>query len=721
MAFQKRIFIYLTHIMRLVYAFIALHILFACNSSKRKTVETHNFTNDLINETSPYLLQHARNPVHWKAWNETVLQQAKKEKKLMIVSIGYAACHWCHVMEHESFEDSTVAAVMNKNYISIKVDREERPDVDQTYINAVQLMTGSAGWPLNVVCLPDGRPVWGGTYFKKNDWIDALEQIQQLYIKQPEKLIAYANRLEEGLKSMDLVKLNTNDTDFKNFPIKEIVASWSKQFDNRDGGFKGAPKFMMPNNLAFLLRQSVSENNSELLSFTTLSLDKMAYGGLYDQLGGGFSRYSTDEKWHVPHFEKMLYDNAQLVSLYSQAYKATNKALYKEVVEETLSFIAREMTNEQGGFYSSLDADSTNKSGILEEGAYYVFTSEELQQLLKDDFNIFKAYYNINSYGKWEKNHYVLIRKKTDAEIEKEFGITSEAFQLKKKNWKQLLRSYRNKRDKPRLDDKTLTSWNALMLQGYLEAYKAFGTQEYYDAAVKNGTFIANNQIGENGALFHTYKDGKSSINGFLEDYAFSISAFIELYQITLDEKWLSLSKELLDYTIENFFDAEKNMFYFTSKEDPVIVTRNIEYRDNVIPTSNSVMAKNLFLLSKYFEDVSYFDISRQMLKNVSEEIAHYPSGFSNWLDLLLHFKNTFYEVVVTGYNAKEVMSNLNKEYLPNTLITGSETENKGPLFKNRFVKGETLIYICRNNSCKLPIKGTKIAIKSILLNLADN
>lgn len=578
-------------------------------------------------------------------------------------------------------------------------------------------MTGSAGWPLNVVTLPDGRPVWGGTYFRKNDWINALEQIQEVYKSEPEKLIAYANRLEEGIKTMDLIELKTEAVNFKNFPVAEIVSKWSNQFDERNGGFKGAPKFMMPNNLEFLLRQAVSEKDDELLAYVTLSLDKMAFGGLYDQIGGGFARYSTDEKWHVPHFEKMLYDNAQLVTLYSNAFSVTQNPLYKDVVEETLNFIEREMTNSEGGFYSSLDADSKNEKGALEEGAFYVFTSEELRRLLKDDFEIFKEYYNVNSFGHWEKDNYVLIRKKTDVEIQREFELTSEVFQQKKKSWKETLRAYRNQRPKPRLDDKTLTSWNVLMLKGYIDAYKVFGKETYLNSAIKNAKFIAENQLQENGALFHNYKDGKSSINGFLEDYAFTIEAFIALYQTTLDEQWLHLSKKMTEYAIDNFFDSEKHMFYFTSKKDPAIVSRNFEYRDNVIPASNSAMAKNLFLLSKYFENSGFEAISQQMLKNVSTEIMQYPSGFSNWLDLLLNFKNGFYEVVIIGEDVDEKVKNINKNYLPNKIIAGSREENNGPLFQNRFVPNETLIYVCKNNTCKLPIKDPKIAIESLNKN----
>lgn len=700
--------------MRLIAAFLVIISIFACNSSNNESLETHSFTNDLIHESSPYLLQHAHNPVDWKPYNEATLKQAKQEKKLMIISVGYSACHWCHVMEHESFEDSTVAAVMNAHFISVKVDREERPDVDQIYINAVQLMTGSAGWPLNVITLPDGRPVWGGTYFKKNDWINAIEQIQEIYREEPEKLIAYANRLEEGLKSMDLVHLNTDDVDSKNYPTASIIKKMSQTFDHEYGGNKGAPKFMMPNNLEFLLRQAVEKNDKSLLDFTTLTLDKMAYGGLYDQLGGGFARYSVDERWHIPHFEKMLYDNALLVSLYSNAYAITKNPLYKEVVMETLDFVKQELTNSEGGFYSSLDADSKNETGKLEEGAFYVFTAEELQKLLKDDFNIFQEYYNINNYGKWENNHYVLIRKNSDSEIEQEFGITSEELQQKKQHWKNILIPYRNKRSKPRLDDKTLTSWNAMMLKGYVDAYKIFGEDEYLEIALKSANFIAEKQLQKNGQLYHNYKDGKSNINGFLEDYAFVIEAFIDLYQVTLDDKWLTLSKSMTDYAKTNFFDEEKHMFYFTSKEDPAIVTRNFDYRDNVIPASNSVMAKNLFVLSKYFEETGFDEISQQMLKNVLDEIEQYPLGFSNWLSLLSNYQNNFYEIVVVGKEASRKVKELNKNYLPNIIIAGSEKESEDALFLNRYVAEETLIYVCVNNACKLPVTDTETAIKTL-------
>ena len=703
--------------MRVILIVLILSItIFSCNSSKKDILDIqHQYTNELINETSPYLLQHAHNPVNWRAWNSETLQKAKEEKKLMVISIGYSACHWCHVMEKESFEDSTVAVTMNKHFVAVKVDREERPDVDQIYINAVQLMTGSAGWPLNVITLPDGRPVWGGTYFKKDAWINSLEKIEKIYQENPQKLIDYATQLEEGIKSMDLISVNTNELNFTNFPSDSIVEKWSDSFDYKYGGPNRSPKFMMPNNLEYLLRHGIQYNNEKLLNYVYVTLDQIAYGGVYDHVGGGFARYSTDSRWHVPHFEKMLYDNAQLVSLYSKAYQITKKPLYKEVVLETLEFIKRKMTNSEGAFYSSLDADSLTKEGELEEGAYYVFNKNELKLILEDDFSLFSEYYNINSYGKWEKENYILIRQKSDVLITDEFSISQIELEQKKKNWKNKLRAYRDNREKPRLDDKTLTSWNALMIKGYVEAFKTFQIQAYLTEALKNAQFIIENQLQSNGALNHNYKDGQSSINGYLEDYATLIDAFISLHEVTLDEKWIRLSEKLTDYTYENFYNQENSMFYFTSKKDEKLVARSFEYRDNVIAASNSIMAKNLFILSHHLDNEKYLNTSSKMLHNVRPEIETYPSGYSNWLDLTENYKNKYYEIVIVGKDANSKIKELNTSYLPNALVAGSSKESTNPLLKYRYIDDETLIYVCVNNSCKLPVSEASEALK--LLN----
>ncbi|MEZ4803303.1 MAG: thioredoxin domain-containing protein [Gelidibacter sp.] len=666
---------------------------------------THEYTNQLIKETSPYLLQHAHNPVNWYAWNDETLSVAKKENKLIVISVGYAACHWCHVMEHESFENEEVAQVMNDHYVSIKVDREERPDIDQVYMNAVQLMTGAGGWPMNVVALPDGRPVWGGTYFRKEQWINALEQISNLYKTNSEKLNDYANQLERGIKNLDIVAFNSDDPIFLTEFISETIDNWSQQFDYINGGMRRAPKFMMPNNYHFLLRYAYQKNNEELKHYVNLTLTQMAFGGVFDQIGGGFSRYSVDENWHVPHFEKMLYDNAQMVSLYADAYLITKNELYKETIIETLKFVQQELTGDEGNFYASLDADSNDSEGKLEEGAYYVWRKEELKSILKEDFELFSEYYNVNSYGLWEHEKYVLIRKVDDVSFSKINHITSEELANKKKSWKQLLVKERNKRQRPRLDDKTLTSWNALMLKGYVDAYRALGEKTYLEAATKNAEFIINKQMTDDGGLNHNYKKDRSTINGFLEDYAATIDAFIALYEQTLNTKWLIFSRDLTNYTFDHFFDAQSNLFFFTSNNDTDLISRSIDYRDNVIPASNSVMAKNLFRLSHYFDNEHFSKVAKTMLNNIKPEIKEYASGYSNWLDMMLNYSEPFYEVAIIGNDVFDKVSELNTYYIPNKIIVGSIKEESLPLLENRYVEDKTLMYVCVDKTCKLPTK----------------
>ncbi|MEP2937404.1 MAG: thioredoxin domain-containing protein [Gilvibacter sp.] len=665
----------------------------------------HAFTNELINETSPYLLQHAHNPVNWKAWSDETLAEAEQKQKLLLISVGYAACHWCHVMERESFEDSTVAAVMNANFINVKVDREERPDVDQVYMNAIQLMKGRGGWPLNIIALPDGRPIWGETYVQKEQWIKALQQIQDLYEDSPEKLVDYAARLEEGIKSIDLVTINTGQIDFSSLNTDSIVNDWSRRFDTRLGGTEQVPKFMMPNNYHFMLRYAFENKDEALMNFVNTTLTNIAYGGVYDQVGGGFARYSTDAKWHIPHFEKMLYDNSQLVSLYSDAYSISPNPLYKEVVYETLEYIRQEMTHETGAFYSSLDADSKGPNGELEEGTYYTYDEKEIDSIMGDDAILFKEYYNVNSYGKWqEEGSYVLIRKKDDATILTEFEMDQAALDAKKKTWKKTLLDYRNQRPRPGLDDKTLTSWNGLMLKGYVDAYRVFREDTFLQVAIKNAEFLRDHQILEDGRLWHTYKDGKSSINGYLEDYAALASGYLSLYEVSLDQQWLDLALKTTQYAREHFMDKDSRLYYFTSDQDSKLVSRSQEYRDNVIPSSNSIMAKNLLQLGHYFDLPEFIEDSQAMLHNVQPEIAQYPSGFSNWLDLALNYQGDYYELVVVGEGAKDKIASFNSQYIPNKLIAGSIDSNDAPLLKNRWVEGETFIYVCVNNTCKLPV-----------------
>ena len=691
---------------KLFYFFYFLFVITACENK-----ESSEMSNNLINETSPYLLQHAYNPVDWNPWNSKYLEKAKKENKLVVISVGYSACHWCHVMERESFEDTVVAKLMNEKYISIKVDREERPDVDNVYMNAVQLMTGSGGWPLNVVTLPDGRPIWGGTYFSKDQWINALDQISKLYEKDPGRLISYADQLEEGVKSLDIIELNKSKANFNLDIMKEYLNNWSKKFDLEYGGLAGMPKFMMPNNLHFLLKYSYQTNNTEIQDFVNLTLKKMAFGGVYDQIGGGFSRYSVDNKWHIPHFEKMLYDNAQLVSLYSDAYKATKNELYKKVVYKTIDFVNSELKDESGGYYSSLDADSKTINGALEEGAFYVWTEKELKITLKDDYTVFSNYYNINPYGYWEDDKYVLIRSEDAQKIATIHNLSALELEQIIKNCNSKLIKVRNKRGKPRLDDKILTSWNGLMIKGFVDSYKAFNKPEFLNSAIDNAEFIVKNLYSEDGQLLRNYKNGKSNINGYLEDYSAIISGFLSLHEVTLDEKWLKYSKQLTEYVYKHFYNEKTKMFYFTSDLDEKLLSRTVEFRDDVIPSSNSIMANNLFLLSHYFDNQDYLETAIKMLNNISPEIDPYPNGFSNWLDLMLKISDSFYEVAIVGEDAVSKTIEINKSFKPNKLIIGSLNDSDLPLLKNRYVNNDTFIYVCVKKACKLPVKTSEEAL----------
>ena len=698
-----------------IFSFLLIVSCFFVSCNKKQSVEEHHkYTNDLINESSPYLLQHAHNPVNWKAWNHETLDKAKAENKLIIISVGYSACHWCHVMEEESFEDEAVAKLMNDNFVSIKVDREERPDIDQIYMNAVQLMTGKGGWPLNCIALPDGRPIFGGTYFTKEEWTKALTEISGLYKNNPEKAREYADKLVAGLQKSQLIAVNTSEADFKSSALSEAVKLWQQELDLKEGGLVGDTKFPMPAALNFLLRYSNQNKDKAIQTYVLNTLGKMANGGIYDPVGGGFSRYSTDSKWHIPHFEKMLYDNAQLVSLYADAYLATKDELYKKTVIETLSFVEKELMAPNGAFYSSLDADSKNKSNKLEEGAYYAWKKEELQTLLKSDFPLFQKYFNVNENGLWENGNYVLFRNQSDKAFALQNKLTLSELDSKVKNWKQILLSARNKRPRPHLDDKTLTSWNALMIKGYVSAYRAFKNPHYKEVALKNANFIVKNQFQKDGSLYHSYKDGKSSIVGFSEDYATVIDAFISLYQITLDEKWLNKAKQLTNYAMTHFWDKKSNLFYFTSNAATGLITRKMEIADNVIPGSNSILAQNLFLLGHYYSNDTYSKTAQQMLNNVKEEALQSPTEYYNWLNLMLNYTGAYFEVAISGKDAMAKTSQLQSYYLPNILIAGATKDSKLPILENRFAADQTYIYVCVDKACKMPEKEVTVAVSKI-------
>ena len=686
--------------------FFPLTLLMAkCQEKKSMTEKyTPEYTNKLINESSPYLLQHAHNPVEWYPWGDEAFEKAEKENKLVLISIGYSACHWCHVMEHESFEDSLTAEMMNKNFINIKVDREERPDVDQVYMNAVQLMTGSGGWPLNCFALPDGRPVYGGTYFPKDKWQQTLTSLQGLKENDPVKLEEYAKNLTAGIQQSELITRNEDPLETKVEFLAQKVNEWSKYWDRKKGGPNRAPKFPLPNNYQFLLEYAFLSGDQESMDFVSTTLDQMARGGIYDQIGGGFARYSTDELWKAPHFEKMLYDNAQLVSLYSQAFTATQNPRYKKIVQETLAFTKRELTNKNGGFYSALDADSEG-----EEGKFYVWKKEELKEALTpEEFELAKEFYNVNNKGLWEHGNYILLMDENSDDMLTEDSTLGNKLELIKSK----LLARRETRIRPGLDDKILTSWNMLMIEAYLDAYIALEDEQYLKVAEQQMKFIFTNLITEDEGLFHLHKDGKSSINGYLEDYAFTISALLKMYQSTFDESYISQAEALMHYTVKHFLDEESGMFWFKSNKDEQLIAKKQENSDNVIPASNSVMAHNLFILSKLTYNQEFEKTGKQMLSNILPHIE-YGQSYSNWLRLYLYETYPFYEIAATGKNFRALTIELRKTYIPNKLILGAEKKSDLPLLENKFFEEET-IFVCQNKTCQLPVKLVTDALKQI-------
>lgn len=660
--------------------------------------------NQLKTAHSPYLLQHAENPVYWKFWNNQTLEQAQKENKLLLISIGYSACHWCHVMEHECFEDFEVAEIMNADFISIKIDREEQPEVDAIYMKALQLMTKQGGWPLNIVALPNGKPVWGATYVNKNQWIDVLSQLAELYKNDPEKMVDYADKLLNGIKIIsDTNELPKSES---SFDLDELVKKWRKSFDLDYGGYIRAPKFMMPTNLDFLQTYGFINKDKSILNHVDLTLTRMAWGGLFDTIHGGFSRYSVDMKWHIPHFEKMLYDNALLLKTYSDAYKRTKNILYKDVIKKTIQFLNDEFLETQGGFYSAFDADSLTSENKLVEGAFYCWKIEELKTILKDDFNLFSGIFNINDFGYWEEDFYVLIQNKELNKIAEEANISLEDLIEKKSNWENLLKQVRNKRQKPRLDDKIITSWNAMLLSGLVHANSILNDNEIEKIIYNLESFISNHLTIEDFNLGHVYKNDNLYIDGLFEDYAFVIQAYIDLYSNSFNEEYLQKAKNYTHVAYDLFYDIEKQ-FFCSHKKDPNLIIKHFEIEDNVIPSSNSIMANNLLILGHLFQNSYFTETAKKMTDHILETID-YASAFSHWLLAYLKTKKSFTEITIIGSKAKDFKNEISINYLPNYLISGTENKSNLPFLKDYKINLNTDIYICTNNNCLEPINSTK-------------
>jgi uncharacterized protein len=677
----------------------------------------HAYTNALADEASPYLQQHAHNPVNWHPWGKEALQKAQKEDKLLLISIGYAACHWCHVMEHESFEDTTVARIMNENFVAVKVDREERPDVDNIYMTACQLAgEGSCGWPLNAFALPNGQPVWAGTYFPKKQWLEILRYFDELYEDEREKLEEYGALLADGIKAMEAPAPPDHAVERSETILNANISAIHQQADRRRGGMKGAPKFPLPVVQELLLQSFYHNSDSTSLDIVATTLNAMANGGIYDHLGGGFARYSTDADWHVPHFEKMLYDNAQIVSLYSHAYKATGKKQYQRVVEQSLEFIKREMTSPEGGFYSSLDADSEG-----EEGQFYLWRSTEVDSLIGDEQQaaVFKAYYGIEPQGNWEASN-ILYRQKNTQEILEKYKLTPDELNRMLQKSRQSLFQARSERPRPGLDDKQLSSWNALMISGYADAYQAFSEPGYKAAALKAGHLLRTELMQQTAdgqsKLMRSYKDGKAYIDGFLDDYAFTIRAFLDLYAITFDEEWLEEAKALAEYAIDQFGAEKSPMFYYTSASDDPLIARQIKVEDNVLPSGNSSMAHNLLRLGTYLYDTSYLQRSENMLQAILPELKDNsnPTYYSNWFRLYAHFLYPYYEVAVVGPACGRKRAELQRHYLPNVQLLGTERESNLDLLKGKLKAGATFVYVCQDKICQLPVEESELALRQI-------
>ena len=666
-------------------------------------------TNRLINETSPYLLQHAHNPVEWYPWGKEALEKAKKEDKPILVSIGYAACHWCHVMEKESFEDEETAAIMNRFFVNIKIDREERPDLDHIYMDAVQAITGSGGWPLNVFLTPEAKPFYGGTYFppvaayNRMSWKDVLNGIHKAYSERKSEILSQAENLTEHIHAANFFGLEKNDASKSSFFTEENVAQIAgnilQQADAAWGGFGKAPKFPQTFSIQFLLRHYHQTKNEVALQQALLSLDKMIEGGIYDQLGGGFARYSTDAQWLAPHFEKMLYDNALLIGVLSEAYQLTQKELYAKAIRETAAFVQRELMNDEFGFYSALDADS---EGV--EGKFYTWSKSEIVEILGADAEIFCSFYDVSDEGNWEHTNILRVLRPlpsfaTDRDLD--------AIQLQEKidKSRHLLFNVRNKRVRPQLDDKILLGWNALMNTAFSKAYAALGEASLKELALKNMRFLEMKFSQGNGHWKHTYKNGEARIPAFLDDYAYLIQAYLHLQEITGDLQYLLKAKTITEWVIESFGEEESGFFYFTHNSQQDVIVRKKEVYDGATPSGNATMAVNLLYLSILFNKKDWYLRFEKMLQSIGGAAVKYPTSFGVWASAMQIVTAGINEIVFVGPEAESFIKPFLKLYLPNKVFQVSNEANETfPLLKGRGKAAETQFFLCKNYSCHRPL-----------------
>ncbi|MTK53841.1 thioredoxin domain-containing protein [Paludibacter sp.] len=665
--------------------------------------------NRLAHAASPYLRQHAANPVDWFEWGEEALDKAKAENKPLLISIGYASCHWCHVMAQESFSNTAIAGLMNRHFVCIKIDREERPDIDQIYMEAAQLINGRGGWPLNAFALPDGRPFYAATYFQPHQWKELLQQLADLYETDFPKVEEAASSLTKGLQTNPLSVTFDEETEsdiILQSDYHEAFESLLSQVDLLSGGFKGTPKFMLPVGWEALLQYYSLTGKKNVLSAVTYTLDSMARGGIYDQIGGGFARYSTDGQWKVPHFEKMLYDNAQLITLYAHAWQVTRKPEYQTIAEQTIAFAERELRNPEGGFYSSIDADSEH-----EEGKFYVWTKEEFEHSLEStDTGLLSHFYHISTNGNWEKGKNILHYTVDKEEFALKNGVDPGDFDNILQEANKLLFNARSKRVRPSTDEKIITPWNALMISAYVSAYKAFGNPAYLQRATELVGFVKKYLLHDD-ILYRTCMDGKVSTEAFLDDYAFLADAMLSLYEVTFDIHHVQLADRLTNYVLHHFTDEEHQLFYYTSDKSEPLIARKYDYTDNVMPSSNSRMAHVLLKLGRLTDNLIYQQRAEVMLKTIGQRYIQGGAYFANWTILAGKITHPSIEIVVTGENALSEALRLQQHYLPLTVIAGGDDATL-PLLKERANDKDLSFYICRNNTCGLPVHSMEEALQ---------
>ncbi len=659
--------------------------------------------NKLIYETSPYLLQHAHNPVDWLPWGEEAFERAKREDKLVLVSIGYSSCHWCHVMERESFENAEVAQLMNSSYICIKVDREERPDVDQVYMSAVQLITGSGGWPLNCFVLPDKSPVFGGTYFQQAHWIEILTGLNITWKAERDKVVKAAKELSEGVAATEIIKEKVVSCGFSLKDMKLVAEPWRRKFDREFGGWGNAPKFPMPPALDFLLDYAWLTEDSDIKQHLFFTLKALSEGGIYDHLGGGFFRYSVDKEWNIPHFEKMLYDNAQLAAVYAKASVYFDCADFARVATETINFTLREFRNENGGFYSSIDADSDG-----EEGCYYTWSIEELTTVAQADFALLQQVFTLKPSSSIDGKIVLALNRGFHSEI-----LNAED-SARLVNLKARLLLVRSSRTKPALDIKQIASWNGLMVRALSVVARLLHDSNMLRLAEETAQFIEGNLYSKKGNLSRCLTTNRLLELAFLDDYAFVADGYIALYEATLDESWLIKAKELVDKTLSNFYDSAGGMFFYTSKNQATIVARKMELTDGVMPSAASSLGHSLYTLGQYFFEENYDKISKQMVSNLKSQLSGAGPYTSNWSRLFLRHYFEPVVVVARGDNFKMVASQISDFFFPLLVFAGNNKQSLIPVVDTKVVNSKEDIFLCAGNVCSKPVSSVQDIIQAL-------